>query len=413
MNRFWNYVGKVFDIGSLAASLTDARREPQIPTATVWLSALGMATGRLGSLNALEQVLARPTGLQGLLGPRRPSADTVGRVMGLMDVGPVRQSLVKACHQLRRNKVLDDNPWPLRFAVLDGHEFIHTESCPCCQCSLRTFERDGQSVTQYYHRGVVAYLIGFSLAIPLDVEMQRPGEGEMPAARRLLERLVQTYARFFDAVVCDSLYLERPFVDACRQHQKHILAVLKENNPALLRDAEGLFAKQAPVVRIEDGRTIRYWDEEGFTSSSTITIPLRILHVEEIETKRKTVGGAQRVETETHSWWWATTIPQSVMPARQLRHVGHGRWHIENRLFHTLTTYWGLDHAYHHHPVAIVNFVLTLLLGFLLTQAFYYRNLKEPARTGLSLLALTRFLLAETFPQTLRASRTTAAAQPP
>jgi len=33
----------------------------------------------------------------------------------------------------------------------------------------------GQEVVEYYHRGVVFYLVGFPLAIPLDVEMLQPG----------------------------------------------------------------------------------------------------------------------------------------------------------------------------------------------------------------------------------------------
>jgi hypothetical protein len=44
-------------------------------------------------------------------------------------------------------------------------------------------------------------LIGQDLAIPLDVELQRPGEGEIPAAKRLLERVFANYRRYFDAVV--------------------------------------------------------------------------------------------------------------------------------------------------------------------------------------------------------------------
>ena len=38
----------------------------------------------------------------------------------------------------------------------------------------------------------MAHLIGHQLAIPLDVELLRPGEGEETAAKRLLERLCTT-----------------------------------------------------------------------------------------------------------------------------------------------------------------------------------------------------------------------------
>jgi len=45
---------------------------------------------------------------------------------------------------------------------------------------------------------VACHLTGLDLALPLDVELLRPGEGEETAARRLLERVLINYSRFFD-----------------------------------------------------------------------------------------------------------------------------------------------------------------------------------------------------------------------
>jgi len=50
------------------------------------------------------------------------------------------------------------------------------------------------------------------MAVPLDIELIRPGEGEVIAAKRLLERVLQRYGRFFDAVIGDALYLEAPLL---------------------------------------------------------------------------------------------------------------------------------------------------------------------------------------------------------
>jgi hypothetical protein len=47
---------------------------------------------------------------------------------------------------------------------------------------------------------------------------------------------------------------------------KHLLFVLKENNPDLLTDAKGLFAHQSPLLK-QEGRNLYQrwdWDEEGF-----------------------------------------------------------------------------------------------------------------------------------------------------
>ena len=60
----------------------------------------------------------------------------------------------------------------------------------CCpQCQKRTLTVQDKEVVEYYHRGVVCHLIGHDLAVPLDVELLRPGEGEETAAKRLLERV--------------------------------------------------------------------------------------------------------------------------------------------------------------------------------------------------------------------------------
>jgi hypothetical protein len=112
-------------------------------------------------------------------------------------------------------------------------------------------------VTEYYHRGVVAHLIGLPLPIVLDIEMIRPGEGEIVAARRLLVRLLERYERFFDAVEGDALYFESALFELCRKHHKYVLAVLKDNNPALLADAKAVLAGEPDLVRQEKKRLIR------------------------------------------------------------------------------------------------------------------------------------------------------------
>jgi len=80
------------------------------------------------------------------------------------------------------------------------------------------------------------------------------------------------------------------------------------------------------------------------------------------------------------------------MSSRLFWKVGHSRWEIENDLFHTLSTYWALDHCFHHEPTAIVNFILTLFIAFVLLQSFYRGNLKPQRRKLLSLIALAREL---------------------
>jgi hypothetical protein len=245
---------------------------------------------------------------------------------------------------------------------------------------------------EYYHRGVVCHLIGTQIPVPLDLELIEPGEGEVAAAMRLLERVFANYPRFFDAVVGDGAYLQAPFFHFCLDHGKDVVAVLKDNNPALLADAQAVFGSLPPTLWQSGNCQIRFWDEEGFTSSENIRVPLRILHTEEVESKRRRKAGQWIHETEKHSWWWGTTISKARLRPRHLYTAGHGRWDIENDLFNDLVTHYALNHCYRHHPVAIVAFVLTLFIAFLLLKAFYHRNLKPPLRRLLTVIGLTREL---------------------
>lgn len=254
---------------------------------------------------------------------------------------------------------------------------------------------DDQEVTQYYHRGVVCHLIGQDLAIPLDVEFQRPDEGEVPAAKRLLERVFASYSRYFDAVVGDGLYFEAPFINFCIGHHKDVVVVVSGEHRLLLQDAEGLFSQRAANGQWTEGRrTVQYWDEEGFTSAEGVSRPLRVLHASETEHCRERVAGQWKETDKTSSWYWATTFSKQRLPAQDCWRAGHWRWHIENGCFNTTSSHWGLDHVYKHEPTAIVNFVLTLFLAFVLVQCFWLRNLKPPFRDRFTLIALATELYA-------------------
>lgn len=250
----------------------------------------------------------------------------------------------------------------------------------------------GKPVTEYYHQGVVCHLTGLDLALPLDVELLRPGEGEETAARRLLERVLAHYGRYFDAVSGDALYFDAPFINFCIEHHKGAIVVVKGEQRLLLQDAEGLFSQQPPQRWNEPHGHVLYWDEEGFTSCAGVKQPLRVLRTEETVHRRERIAGQWVHHDELHHWCWATTLSKQQLASRYLWRAGHARWDVENDCFNTLVTHWGLNHCYKHDPVAIVNFVLTLFLVYALLQCFYQRNLKPSLRARFTLIGLAREL---------------------
>lgn len=246
----------------------------------------------------------------------------------------------------------------------------------------------GKPVIEYYHRAVVCHLIGHELVMPLDLEMILPGEDEVAAAKRLMQRVFRNYARFFDAVVADSLYMQGPFFNLCLEHRKHVVAILKGEHRVLLQDAQGLFRSLKPGVWNFPPRRVVFWEAEGFDSCEQIPVSLRVLHTEETTRKRQRKAGQWIKETEQQSWWCATTIPSALLPTRQLYQVMHHRWETENNLINVLATNWHLDHCFKHDPTAILNFVLTLFIAFTLLQSFYQRNLKPQRRKYFTLIAI-------------------------
>ena len=325
----------------------------------------------------------------------------MGRVFDLMESEPIRDILSKINHTLKRNKALRNPRGGLRFAAVDGHELFRSRSRCCEGCCIRHLTVNDKEVIEYYHRVVACHLIGFKIPIPLDIEPILPGENEVAAAKRLIERVLVRYARFFDVIVADALYLESSFINFCLEHKKHLISVLKENCPCLLEDAMDLF-KKIPARSYKEGETaIQLWDEEGFGTLEKAKAPLRIVHTHEDEIVRKRVAGQWIQRKQAHDRWWATTLPKSELSAEVVRWAARSRWDIENDLFNTLVTHWSMNHCFKHASNAITNFLLTLLVAFVLVQSFYHLNLKSPISGKFTLIAITSLFLmglaSETF----------------
>ena len=134
-----------------------------------------------------SRTCAVPARLRGIVGAKVPSVNSVGRIYALMDSQPLRDLVRDIAHPLKRNQALTSHEdWYV--AAVDGHEFFSSRKRCCPDCQTRTLTVNGETVTEYYHRGAVCHLIAQDLALVLDVELLRPGEGEETAAKRLLSQ---------------------------------------------------------------------------------------------------------------------------------------------------------------------------------------------------------------------------------
>lgn len=369
------------------AGIRDGRRRPRIPATVVVRGLLAMWLSRLGSLNALEQTRPSPFWRR-FLGAPLPSADTLGRVPEHLAADSLRELLHQIYTRLKRNKALPATSHGLTALVLDGHETRASYHRHCAGCCVRLVGSEGQQRRQFYHRVVSALLLSGDLRLWLDVEPQGPGEDEIAAAVRLLERVLDRYPRAFDVVLGDALYTDPRFYAAALDHGKDVLSVLKNEDRDLVKDARALFATLSPQVLSDDCRAR---DVAGLESWPQAGRAVRVVQTLEARIPR---SPAERAESE---WLWVTTLSPHRACTRAIVALGHARWDIENQGFNEFAHRWLADHVYRHHPNALLTFWLLGMLAFNVFFAFARRNLQPECRRRFSHLHLARCLAQEIY----------------
>jgi hypothetical protein len=340
----------------------------------------------MGSLNALEMAGASRF-WKHWLGHPMPSAETMGAVHSKMDAGALREAIHQVYARLKRNKALPDNRG-ICLAIVDGHESQASYLRHCPGCLERTIHAEHGDRIQYYHRQVTLLLVTGAppgrhpLRMPLDHEAQRPGEDEVAAATRLLERVLVRYPRAFDLVLADALYDQAPFFNFLLDHRKHVLVVLKDERRNLYQDAAGLFASVPPISGTFRSRDCLWWDFPDLRSWPEVKAPIRVIRSLETYSIRRQLD--KKDETQTSDWVWVTTLPSAQVPVERAVGLGHQRWDIENHTFNELVNGWHADHVFKHDPDAIESFLLMAFLALILFHAFLYLNIKPQLRAGKS-----------------------------
>ena len=390
--RILQYGQKLLDLRGLTACVRDGRQAPQISAATVARSVLVMMLTRLGSFNALEQT-GKGRFWRRFLEDDLPSARTLGRSCVGMQEEQIRQMNRALYARLKGNKALRP-PWHgLMVAVLDGHETHATRRRKCPSCLQRKVNTRHGERTEYYHRMVDMLLVGQDICFHLDSEPVRPGEDEVAAAIRLFDRVVEAYPRAFDVVVGDGLYACAPFFNHVNARGKDVLAVLKDEQRDLLKEARELCGQTEPTEHDRDGRHCQWWDLPGCRTSCRYEMPVRVVCSRETCTVERQLDG--QAEQQTSVWVWQTTLSPRRAWTVPVVEMGHLRWKIENEGFNELTTRWHGDHVYRHDPQAMRVLWLILLVAVNLFTAFYHRNLKPAVRAVYDTLHMARQILNE------------------
>ncbi len=401
--QFLQYATGVFRLGLTLSKLTDARRDPDIPTFDVTLSLVMAAVLRVPSINQLEKRL-QDGRFQKLLGHRGSklrgkalfSADTIADVLDTLEVATLRAALVEMVKRAERNKAFRDDTFGTFITVaIDGWEPFctykrHCEGCLTRKVTVKKKDENGdeikEKVTQYYHRFVVAFLIAPKLELTLAMEpvlssdlrndlkpKQARHEGELTAALRLIDRLHKDYGCFIDAFALDGLYPCGPVFEKLKKYRYGAFIITKDKNKDPYRFAESIWEhrNQPDLVTTDPqtGERVEFWILKNVDALKSFDGS-----VDMIKARVKRRNG--KIST------WVIALAGKAKRARPLLalRIMRARWHIENTAFHQWVTKWNLDHCYRHTPNAITAVMHIFSLAFNLMQLFFYRRLGKPRR---------------------------------
>jgi len=363
---------------------------PIISTQQVVGSLFLGAVLRVSSLNALEGHLCRAPfqqalGVKGRVGEKLLSADTLSRVLDGLDCDALDGLLEGVVDKAERNKTFRDGAFGnLRCVALDGWETFSSFHRHCNACLTRQVRVGEQRQTQYYHRVVVALLLGFHPDVVLGVEPllsadlrgDLPGtdkrhEGELTAGLRLIRKLHKSFGSWLDLFVLDALYANGPTFKTLEEcHYGGVVTLKKESNEPL-REALAL----APTTPSR-----HWWDEERLEE-------MVVQDIDEITTLdsypkpvRVVLATVRNPKKDEPSRWYAAVVGSRArsLPARTVHGIQRARWHIENTAFHQFATALHLDRAWRHTPNATRSLFLLWMLASNLVRLFAFRRLRRP-----------------------------------
>ena len=410
LHRFEKYACQVYGLPRLLDACTDGRRDPTVPTLEVINGLFHGALLRRPSINAIEGDLKKADcqmviGRGAQPGVKAFSAEVIYNVLDKLDLDGLHHGIEDVIWKAERNRAFREGSYAaLRCVALDGWEPFcsYDRHCPHCltrEVQVKNPAQGGlEKRTQYYHRCVVAMLLGPVLDMVLDIEPvlnaqarkdlgEDPHhEGELTAAHRLIHRLHQTYGTFIDALVLDALYANGPLMTKLDECGYGGFIVLKRNDQEPLKEALALSAGRSPDVSFHDRNTkeaVELWDVDDIDTLEPYSGKLRVVCAE--MTKK---DGTRR------TWCLAIVGTRArKVSGRAALTIIRSRWHLENTGFGQWVKYWNLGRVYHHSPNAILAILLLWMLVFNLVQLFVYRRLKrqrtprDPCDTILSEIA--------------------------
>ena len=283
LRQMRRYADKVFAKEERLGRMSDGRRDPTLPLSAV------LATWQWGFIRRLpstEQIgdLLRDRRWRARLGLKPEaggSADRAAEVLESLAIEEWNEMMIQDFFLARRAGVLrGEGLYGKRCAVLDLNELFKSEKIHCPQCQVREKTVLGEQgekrlVKEYYHQAVALVWINGPIPFVLGWELLAPGEGELTAALRLLERLLPRLRKSVDLILGDALYCCRPFFQTVCGAGLEGLAI--SSGATEMDDDMELLPNTDPPRRFP-GIEVAVWEMESEAWRQDLKRKLRVLH---------------------------------------------------------------------------------------------------------------------------------------
>lgn len=392
-HRFEVYLDKTFDFSHQVTELPEGHRFPSHPWKKVFEAVFFSSACQFPNVHQIEAE-CRGGVLAKHIGPL--SEDTIGYALERQDPKPVFALGCRVARRLKRNAVLHSS-WSRGrvVAAADGIEICSSFVRCCDQCmERRVSHKVGNEVredVQYYHRIAVVMVVSAAFPIPLGIRFQKDGETEVSCTLALLHDLKDKLGcRFFDMIVADALYLQKPFVEDIEKIGWEWVINLKDNQPELMAKAERATAKPPDSQQSGEHEQLQLWHApEVFWPVADRSIGIvkteRILHKKRLPLRpssARTKPEGKEACDETGLNYYATNVALGSVPPVFIYQLGRSRWRVDTEAFQTLTTDGHLKRpsVHQNRGRALVNLIMIRVLAYTLSMVFYHRQVRSHFR---------------------------------
>ena len=206
--------------------------------------------------------------------------------------------------------------------------------------------------------------------------MTDTGEGELIAAKRLLNKGVGAHKGLIDVITYDALACNSIFINECISLNIDAVIRVKGNYNLAVDEVKRTTNTKQPVANWHDGEYKIKAYESVFTMDG-VHAPLRYVKFAKI----KSNGDRSQVLIVTTAMDMNLKTVYKIMKAR---------WNIENRVFNNLKNHANLNHSFVHGGNATEAILYLMFIASNLFQLFKTRRLKNHVPIQIELVRLLR-----------------------